>query len=175
METNQKKARIEEYLLHDNGIFPNSRLPVLLYKSALQIPFLFPAAFARKRFAANNWKNSWKAGVFTYHHYHSVTHEVLAIIKGKTTLQLGGDSGFKLEVEKGDVLIIPAGVAHKNLGRENNITVVGAYPDGNDYDMNYGKKGERPGTDKNISNVPLPGTDPLYGANGILFNYWKKL
>jgi uncharacterized protein YjlB len=50
---------------------------------------------------------------------------------------------------------------------------VGAYPKGQEnYDMNYGKEGERPQTDKNIANVPRPDTDPVYGSEGPLLKKW---
>ena len=48
----------------------------------------------------------------------------------------------------------------------------GAFPNGMEFDMNYGRTGERPQTDKNIQQVPLPATDPVYG-NGPLQDYWK--
>jgi uncharacterized protein YjlB len=76
-------------------------------------------------------------------------------------------------LEKGDVLVIPAGVAHKNLDEENDVGVIGAYPDGRDYDMNYGKPAERPQTDENIARVPIPFTDPLQGKNGELTKRWN--
>jgi uncharacterized protein YjlB len=169
----QKKVRIEEYKIKDDGVFPNSRLPLLIYKSALKLPYFFAGSRVKRLMASNNWKNSWKAGVFTYHHYHSLTHEVLAVIKGNTELLFGGDTGVVVKVEKGDLIIIPAGVAHKNLGKENDITVIGAYPGGREYDLNYGNAKERPEADQNIAAVPLPNTDPLYGKSGLLMSYWK--
>jgi len=169
----KEKIGVKQLLVHDNGIFPNSKYPALLYKNALQLPSIFAGSYVKELFRKNNWMNNWKSGVFTYHHYHSITHEVLGIIKGETTILLGGDDGFKVRVEKGDVLIIPAGVAHKNLGNEDDVTCIGAYPDGRDYDMNYGVEFERPKTDENISKVPLPDKDPVFGAKGLLFNYWK--
>lgn len=162
------------YFLKDNGIFPNSILPVLHYKNVLEIPALFPAAAVKNLFALHNWANSWRSGIFTYHHYHSITHEVLGVCKGRTKLLLGGDDGVTLEIETGDVLIIPAGVAHKNLGQEDDIVCVGAYPDGKDYDMNYGKPGERPATDENIRKVPTPETDPVYGEKNGLPKIWRR-
>ena len=96
---------------------------------------------------------------------------MLGIYSGKARVQLGNDAGPVILLEKGDVLIIPAGVVHKNLDEENDVGVVGAYPDGKDYDMNYGKPGERPGTDKNIAAVPLPKTDPLTGE---VIKQWKN-
>jgi uncharacterized protein YjlB len=164
---------IQELLIADDGVFPGSKLPVLLYKGVLDIPLLFPATHVEHIFEKNGWTNSWDAGIFTYHHYHSITHEVLGIYSGRATLQLGDDLGPTILLEKGDVLVIPAGVAHKNLNGENDVSVVGAYPGGLDYDMNYGKPGERPGTDQNIAKVPLPATDPVQGKNGELTRRWN--
>ena len=166
-------ANIEQILLQDDGVFPNSHLPALLHKGALVIPLLFPATHIKHLFEKNGWSNSWDDGVFEYHHYHSITHEVLGIYSGSTNIQLGGGKGPKIFIEKGDVLIIPAGVAHKNLGAENSIGVVGAYPDGRDYDMNYGNPDERPETDQNIKKVPVPGSDPVFGTDKGLIKLWK--
>ncbi|MBA3665735.1 MAG: cupin [Bacteroidetes bacterium] len=173
MELVRRDHVLELYHVNDNGIFPNNTLPVIIYKRVLNLPSLFASNAIRKLFKDNNWSNSWKSGVFEYHHYHSITHEVLGICKGKTTLLLGGDSGAKIEVEKGDVIIIPAGVAHKNSGTEDQIICVGAYPEGKDYDMNYGHKSERPAADRKIAAVPMPTTDPVFGEKGGIMLYWK--
>jgi uncharacterized protein YjlB len=159
----------------DNGIFPNSVLPVLLYINVLKLPFLFSGDFIKKNFEGNNWSNAWKAGIFTYHHYHSNTHEVLGVYKGKTKIVLGGESGALIEIQKGDVLIIPAGVAHKNLGIENDVGVIGAYPGGKNYDIKYGRKDERPEADINIENVPIPATDPVWEASSGLIKIWSDI
>jgi uncharacterized protein YjlB len=164
----------EKFLLKADARFPNSDFPVLLYRGVLDIPFLFPAAHVKNIFKKNNWSNAWDNGIFQYHHYHSTTHEVLGICKGKATLQLGGEKGIKITVEKGDVLIIPAGVAHRNLGKAEDVKCVGAYPNGMDYDMNYGKAGERPGTDKNIKKVAVPSTDPVGNKSEGLTAIWGK-
>ncbi len=166
-------ANIEQVAIQEDGVFPNICLPVLLYKGALDIPLLFPATHVKHWFEKHGWSNSWDAGIFEYHHYHSITHEVLGIYKGHTKLQLGGPAGPVIFIEKGDVLVIPAGVAHKNLGAENSVGVVGAYPDGRNYDMNYGKPGERPRTDENIKNVPVPANDPVFGRDKGLSSIWK--
>lgn len=164
---------VQDFQLKDDGRFPNSYLPVLLYKNALKLPSFFASDYIKKLFATHNWKNAWKAGVFTYHHYHSNTHEVLGFYQGRARLQLGGDAGITVVVEKGDVLLIPAGVAHRNLEGENAVKCVGAYPDGKEYDMKYGKEDERPQADKNIYAVGLPALDPVHGAHGRMQEYWK--
>ena len=173
MHMDPQTVNIEQITLQDDGVFPNSHHPVLLYKGALDIPVLFPAAHVKHLFEQNGWSNSWDAGVFEYHHYHSITHEVLGIYKGHTKLQLGGFKGQRIFIEKGDVLIIPAGVAHKNLEIENSVGVIGAYADGRNYDMNYGNPNERPVTDENISKVPIPAKDPVFGSDMGLIKLWK--
>jgi len=39
--------------------------------------------------------------------------------------------------------------------------------------MCYGKPGERPQADENIARVPLPRTDPIYGIEGPVLDFWK--
>jgi uncharacterized protein YjlB len=168
------ELHIVQYYLKDDGRFPNSELPVLHYKHALKLPRFFPAWVVKRLFRKNNWKNNWRAGIYTYHHYHSVTHEALAVIKGKATLLLGGEKGKRVKVEKGDVLILPAGVAHKNTGKEKDLICIGGYPNGKDYDMNLGKPSERPQADENIAALSVPATDPIGGKKGILPQEWKK-
>ena len=167
------KVKPQQYFVTDDGIFPNSSLPIIFYPKVLELPRLFPALAVRTLFQKNNWANNWKQGIYTYHHYHSITHEVLGVCKGETLLLLGGEQGITLFIEEGDVLIIPAGVAHMNLGKEKDVICIGGYPGGKDYDMNYGKEGERPGPDENIAAVPLPQTDPVFGEKGDLLQIWR--
>jgi uncharacterized protein YjlB len=164
---------VEQYVLADDGTFPNSSLPVLVYRGVLSLPRLFAAAYLKQLFKKNGWSNSWNYGIYEYNHYHSITHEVLGVHKGETTLQLGGKKGEKVKIRRGDVVIIPAGVAHQNLGEQDDVKCVGAYPQGMDYDINYGNVGERPQTDRNIARVPIPGKDPVFGKKGGLVKFWK--
>jgi len=158
--------------LEDDGMFPNSRLPLLLYRRAMRLPGHDPATIFEQLFAANGWHGSWRNGIYPYHHYHSTAHEVLGVYRGSARVQLGGERGVVQEVHPGDVIIIPAGVAHKNLGSTGDFGVVGAYPEGQDWDMNYGRPGERPTADSNIRRVAPPKADPLYGIDGPLLEQW---
>ena len=159
--------------LPDDGIFPNSKLPLLLFRKALCAPEEHAAAIFEQLFTANDWRGSWRNGIYDYHHYHSTTHEVLGVFRGSAKVQLGGEKGMVYDVSPGDVIVIPAGVAHKNLGSSADFGIVGAYPEGRKWDMNYGKPGERPRADRTIAQVPLPAKDPLYGPAGPLFDHWK--
>jgi uncharacterized protein YjlB len=159
---------VESYYLYDDGIFPNNKqFPVVIYRNVLNLPEFFPALSVRNLFAYNHWGNSWKDGVYTYHHYHSNTFEVLGIFNGKAQLLFGGDSGIKIRVKKGDVIIIPPGVAHKNLNDKDDISCVGAYPGSKEFDIHYGKPGERPQTGLNVRKVMAPATHPLFGLKQI--------
>jgi len=171
MQLNQ--IQIHQLFVKDDGIFPNNSLPILFYPQVLKLPKLFSATAIKKLFQTNGWKNNWKQGIYTYHHYHSITHEVLGVCQGETLLLLGGEDGITVFIRGGDVLVIPAGVAHINLGKENDVSCVGAYPDGRDYDMNYGKPGERPKADNNITSLPLPDADPVFGKNAGLLKIWR--
>lgn len=166
---------IKEFYIKGNNQFPNSAFPVLLYKRVLKLPTLFAASHVEKLFQANGWNNLRRSGIAPRHHYHSNTHEAIACVKGGTLLLLGGENGKHIHFEKGDVIIIPAGVPHKNLAKENDVFCVIGYPGEIPFDVNYGEDGERPAADRNILNVEIPHTDPVYGTteNG-LCNSWKQ-
>jgi uncharacterized protein YjlB len=156
----------------DDGLIPNSRYAVLLYRGAVDLDDNDPASSMEERFAANHWSDSWRNGIYTFHHYHSTSHEVLGIYQGSATVRLGGEQGQDFTVEPGDVIVIPAGVGHKNMGASRHFGVVGAYPDGRECDLLRGRPGERPQADQNIAAVPAPNEDPMYGPNGPLKRIW---
>ena len=166
-------GQAQNHLLSDDGTFPNNaRLPLLVYLQTLKLPPRDPAAMVEDLFAANGWRGSWRNGIYDFHHYHSTAHEVLGVYRGWAEVRLGGKNGITLTVRRGDVVIIPAGVAHKNLGASSDFRVVGAYPAGQSPDMCYGKAGERPRADERIAAVSLPGQDPVYGAGGPMKVHW---
>ncbi|HLP76701.1 MAG TPA: cupin domain-containing protein [Candidatus Paceibacterota bacterium] len=159
-------------ILRDDGLIPNSDLPLLVYVRAVRPEGHDLAVLFEEAFEANDWGGNWRDGIYTYHHYHSTTHEVLGVFKGSATVQLGGERGVKQKVNAGDVIIIPAGVAHKNLGASSDFGVVGGYPGGVEWDMNYGRPEERAQAGENLKRVTFPASDPLYGSNGPLLKHW---
>jgi len=68
-------------------------------------------------------------------HYHSTTHECLGIFRGHAKLRFGvsnddnPDDAIVLEVKSGDVIVVPAGVAHCALNESGEFCMVGAYPE----------------------------------------------
>ena len=165
----------EQLNFEDDGIFPNSPLPLLFYRQALASNTEDPASIFEERFAENDWTNSWRNGVYPFPHYHSTSHEVLGIYSGAANLRLGGENGQNVHVQTGDVIVIPAGVAHQNISASDDFGVVGAYPGGRDWDLLRGLPGERPKADHNIATLPTPDNDPIYGSKGPLRRVWNSL
>lgn len=164
------KPKIIHKLITENSPFPNNgRLPLVAYKGAHHLPPEEIESLIQR----NDWGGSWRWGLYPYHHYHSTAHEALCVYSGSARIQFGGPDGPILKVTRGDVVIIPAGLAHKNTGCSLNFRVVGCYPPGQRPDMQYGKPNERPAADRRIRAVPLPLNDPIYGPAGPLRLLWK--
>ena len=167
------ELKVRTVYLDDDGTFPNSRLPLLLYPAAVDLADPDPAGAVETRFRANGWPGAWRNGIYGFHHYHSTAHEALGVCRGHARVQFGGASGPTIDASAGDVIVIPAGIAHKNVGASIDFMVVGAYPEGQRWDMNDGRPGERPLTDENIRRVPMPKADPISGIAGPLMQWWR--
>ncbi|WP_075619592.1 hypothetical protein [Paenisporosarcina indica] len=153
----------------DDGIIPNNpKLPIILYYGA----FKNHPQEIEPTFNLNNWQNSWVNGVYDYHHYHSNAHEVLGVRAGTAKLLIGGMLGALIEVKTGDVLILPAGTGHKKESSSPDFEIVGAYPEGMDYNVRTGEPGERPKVLQEIQSVKKPSTDPVYGDLGQVLQQW---
>ena len=166
---------VRTWRFDDDGRIPNNpALPLVLYPRALSFADApDPATVAEARFRENGWRGAWRNGVFSFAHYHSNAHEVLAVCAGRARVRFGGEAGEVLEVEAGDVVVLPAGTGHQNLGASPDFLVVGAYPRGQeDYDLCRGAPDERPRVLDAIARVPLPASDPVYGNQGPLVNEW---
>lgn len=173
MQPTTSLKKPEHYIIHGDNDFPNNDyLPVLIYKQAFDSNKKKLADIIEETFNKNKWTNSWRDTILEEHHYHSNTHEVLGVSAGECKVQLGGPNGLIFDVSKGDVMILPAGIAHKNLGCSKDFECVGGYPDGIEPDMRYGKPEDRPETDENIRKVQIPETDPVYGYDGALLTFW---
>lgn len=162
----------EQLHFEDDGSIPNSALPLLLYRAAFQARGEAGARWLEQRFADNGWTGAWRWTVYPFHHYHSVTHEVLGVFAGEATLQFGGEHGRAVEIQAGDVVVIPAGVGHRLLRGSEDFQVVGAYPGGREPDLLRGEPGERPDADQRIAQVEKTDADPLLGRDGGIAALW---
>ncbi len=106
---------------------------------------------------------AWRDGIFSFHHFHSTAHEVLGVVSGSARAMLGGPCGREFELRAGDVVVLPAGTGHCNLGSSSDFVVVGAYQDGMSWDIRRGDPAEHDEVLSNIRAVPLPDRDPVGG------------
>ena len=162
----------EQYFFQDDGEFPNSALPTLVYRQVFSEEHQRYAQVIQQHFSDCHWYGAWVGGVFSYHHYHSIVHEVLGVFSGWLDVQLGGPKGQTVRLHCGDVVVIPAGVAHKQVHAEY-PGVVGAYPDGMDHDLiREGEIKKRAQAIINIAKVPRPLADPVLGSDGGILRIW---
>jgi uncharacterized protein YjlB len=164
-----------KFYFADDGSIPNNpRLPLVVVKKAFAAPQPDTLAAAiETAYGKNGWRAAWRWGVYDFPHYHSTAHEVLGCYRGSATLRLGGGNGIRLFVEPGDVLVLPAGTGHQNLGASADFHVCGGYPAGQEADLLRGRADERPQNLANIAKVPLPKADPTAGREGPLIELWR--
>ncbi|KAK6204179.1 transcription factor that binds to CRE motif [Pestalotiopsis sp. IQ-011] len=112
----------------------------------------------------------WRFTMYSTTHFHSTSHEVLCISRGRATLCFGGEDNperVELDAQKGDMLVVPAGVGHRLLREEGSdgFEMVGSYPPGCNWDMCYGKRGEETKVES-IGKLTWFTKDPAYGDQG---------
>lgn len=169
-----QQTDIVTHYLQGDGIIPNSALPLLVYPGVMGLPENDPARVFEILFAQNQWPDSWRNGIYAFHHYHSTAHEVLGIACGHADVLMGGSKGVTFTVRAGDVMVIPAGVGHKNLGASPDLLVVGAYPKGQRVNLCRENTREYHKALEQIPRVVLPAADPVYGPQGPLMILWQK-
>lgn len=157
-------------LLAPTNLFPNnSKLPLLVYKGAFALRPDDTPEVIKARFAENGYHTLWEGDVYEFDHFHANTHEVLAVFSGHADIVFGGQ--HCIEVNRGDVMIIPAGVAHRKTKSSDNFLCIGAYPENQKPDIQLKYDTGKP---VRTSEVPVPEKDPVYGADVTHFEkYWR--
>ena len=156
---------VERYALSDDGLVPNNAtLPLMVYRAVL--PAIGPDAERRiiTQFAANGWSNAWINGIYDFHHYHATAHEVLGLARGWADVQFGGPGGPVVRVQAGDAVLVPAGVGHCRRAASPDLSVVGAYPGGADWDLVRATPEARVRSIALIAKVARPVSDPVVGG-----------
>lgn len=156
--------------LKRNGWMPNNeRLPVLLYRGAFAVKGDVAAEMERV-FEQNEWPPQWRNGVYPFHHYHSTAHEVLGFAAGWGRIMLGGEGGHEVRVNAGDVALLPTGTGHCRIEASADFLVVGAYPEGEHWDICRSAPDDA--AVERMRRVKFPASDPVYGAGGPLMRHW---
>ena len=157
---------LETWIAPPGDRIPNHpRFAVLLYRG---VEAASGPGAARALFARHGWGGSWVDGVFDFHHFHSTSHEALAVVAGRATVELGGPQGRAFDVAAGDVIVLPAGTGHRRASADAAFTVVGAYPAGQeDYDLLRGDDpAELAAARERIAALGAPPHDPV-GGDGV--------
>jgi uncharacterized protein YjlB len=171
MGDSEKGLKVETHRFGDDGTVPNNPLPLVVYRGVLAKGG-DRAAACEAMFARNGWPGAWRNGIYGHHHYHSTAHEVLGIAAGNARVRLGGDSGKTVELRAGDVVVIPAGVAHKLEAASADLLVIGSYPQGQSPDHCRAEAGAHDKAQGRIATVPLPAADPVTGQAEPLLACW---
>jgi len=164
---------VETHTFADDGTVPNNTLPLVVYRGALGSGG-DRASRCEEMFAANGWPGAWRNGIYGHHHYHSTAHEVLGVAAGSARVRLGGENGQTVELRAGDVVVIPAGVAHRREAASADLLVIGSYPNGQRPDICQAELSAHDKAAGNVARVPLPAADPVTGRTDPLLDCWKK-
>lgn len=167
-----KDIRVLRHHIPAHGLIPNTSIqnkPLLIYQNAFSSPSISASQIESHLSSIGVVKPQWRYTMYSASHFHSTSHELLGISNGEARICFGHeDNPKKVEeiLRKGDVVIIPAGVAHRLLeDLTGEFEMVGAYPVGCSWDMCYGKSGEEQKIEK-IRSLSWFNKDPLYGDDG---------
>ncbi|WBU31140.1 hypothetical protein OOZ54_06500 [Rhodopseudomonas palustris] len=163
-----------ELVFDDDGLIPNTPLPLLLYKRAIDVSGREPEQAIEELFEQNGWGDRWRNGIFDYHHYHATVHEALGVARGRAMVLFGGEQGEAIELTPGDIAVLPAGTGHKCLFASHDFSVVGAYPQGPKMQVTRPTPANYRRALQTIPQVALPKTDPVYGSDGPVRKLWLK-
>jgi len=148
----------------DTTGYPNSPLPVLMYRqvldsgSAEEQADSFEAMFKR-----HGWPPAWRYHLYDFDHFHSTAHEALGIFRGQARARLGGPNGREVMLYAGDVLVLPAGVGHASVAASDDFCMVGAYPPGQEPEIERGDPAQLAAAQARVATVGLPENGPIGG------------
>ena len=168
--------QVTRHLIPAHSSFPNSPArPLLIYHNVFPSPSA-PSIESHLR-KTGVVEPQWRYPMYRQHHYHSTTHEVLAIASGSARVCFGGSQNphrVETEVKKGDVIVVPAGVAHGLLDSQGVFEMVGSYPVGGEqWDHCTGNE-ELAEVKKRIDKLRWFERDPVYGDQGPVLDVQER-
>lgn len=158
---------------HTPSHLPNNPArPLLIYHAAY--PPSTPPSSLESHLRTHGLTPQWRYTMYRETHYHSTTHEVLCVYRGRAKLLFGGEQNparREVEVCAGDAMVVPAGVGHRlleDLGESESgeaFAMVGSYPGDCQWDMCFGREDEEDKV-RRAGEVAWLERDPLYGEDG---------
>lgn len=121
-----------------------------------------------------------------------------AVFRGKSRLVLGRErddasqTGVEVDVQAGDVIVVPAGVSHRSVSSEGDYRYIGVYPEVSSaisIKASFVDKAQEAPKWRNnlcegeedmdalrheIDAVAVPDHDPVFGKDGPLVELWKS-
>lgn len=161
--------RVSKHQIPAYQRLPNTSIqnkPLMIYHGAF--PKSSPSSIESHLTSVGVVTPQWRYTMFKETHFHSNTHEVLSIASGSARCCFGGETNegrVEPVLEQGDVVIVPAGVAHRLLEDYGGFQMIGSYPKGKSWDMCYGRPGEEEQV-KQIESLGWFQRDPIYGDAG---------
>ena len=91
---------------------------------------------------------------------------MLICIRGEASVIIGGDSGPKVTISSGDLVLVPPGVAHKQLEEKDGFALLGSYPT-TDFDGSIDTLTGLPTEEQmeRIVRCHVPDHDPIFRLN----------
>ena len=116
-----KDLKVLTHQIPAHGLTPNTSLqhkPLLIYRSAFPPTSASASSIESHLSSVGVVTPQWRYTMYSTSHFHSTSHEVLGIAAGKAKLCFGHEDNPKRVEEvlgRGDVIVVPAGVAHRLL------------------------------------------------------------
>ncbi|MGJ7032222.1 cupin domain-containing protein [Niabella hirudinis] len=152
---------------------PSSLLPLLVYRGFFDKEYGSCEGWLTKKFRSNKWFPAPALQAHDFTHYYANTHIVLGICAGEAKWQLGGRLGISTILEKGDVMVIPAGVALRCIESDADFKMVGACSVNVVPELRGNKPGNPNQADPIIANIAIPDNDPILGPGEGLLTIWQ--
>ena len=166
---------VEVYYFDTQAAVPTHReWPVLIYGGVFRGAQDVRGLLVRT-LSENCWGGFRSRQISTIDHFHLRTHEILGVTRGHAVLGLGGTSGRIAQLVPGDLLLLPVGVGIRLISSSSDLEVVGAYPEGHaGSDLIDNRQLPVETATRIAEEVPCPLTDPLFGRDGPLFDFWYE-
>ena len=117
----------ELFRFRDDGETPNNpRLPLVVYRGAVRLIAVTIAAVFEETFARHGWRDLWRDGVYDFLHFHSGTHEVLGIARGRVTVHSAAQG--RTNLGRGRRRGAAGRTGHRRIRASRDLLVVGAIP-----------------------------------------------